>query len=327
MNCKNCFTPVDGRSAVECSECHASLHKECAINIDGVILCDVCLTVHEEKPVSKFGEFELPDQIRRTYIETYKKCPYKFYLEVIKGHTMPANEYTQVGSDVHEIFEAELEHGIGIEQAKEMMHRRFSKYEDSIFNQGFKSKEEMYQRAMDSIDTFYNLPPLGKIFAIEENIVFNIGDDIPNVSITMDLITERDDGELEMHDWKTGKVMVGQKLSSDLQAPLYIYAVQQQYRKPVKSFEFYYLQENKTRKFIRSEIDPNVYICTVGKREYKVNIIDAIREVKSLFSRIKKGDFNIPQDTRSMHFTCKMCHLKEQGLCEGADEQSWHNLK
>lgn len=326
MGCPNCFAPVDGRSSVECNECHAYMHKECAIAIDGVLYCDTCFVVATEKPKSKFGEFTLPDQIRRTYIETYRKCPYKFYLEVLKGHTMPANEYTQIGSDLHELFEDAINDKVhtAVEMKELFKQNYWNHYEDSLFNQGFKTKEEMYQRAMDSIETFYIiLPNLNKVFATEETIFTNLGEGIPNMRITMDLITESD-GELEMHDWKTGKVMVGQKLSSDLQAPLYIYSVQQHYNKPVKSFEFYYLQENKTRKFVRSETDPNIYICMVGKREYKVNLQDAIREVKSIFSRIKKGDFNIPQDTRSMHFTCKMCHLKEQGLCAGADEQAWH---
>jgi RecB family exonuclease len=142
----------------------------------------------------------------------------------------------------------------------------------------------------------------------------------------MDRIDEVN-GELEMHDWKTGRVMVGQKLSSDLQAPLYIYGTKLHFSKPVRSFTFYYLNENKTRTFTRSAEDPNVYICTVNKRQYKINILDGVREIQRVFSQIKKGNFNIPQDTKKMHFTCKMCHLKKQGICEGADLQSWNQAK
>ena len=40
----------------------------------------------------------------------------------------------------------------------------------------------------------------------------------------MDAVIEGENG-LELLDWKTGQVMVGKKLSSDLQAPLYIYGV------------------------------------------------------------------------------------------------------
>jgi len=323
MNCKSCFTPVDGRSAVSCSECQALLHKECAIKVDSTFSCDVCFTVATEKPKSKFGEFTLPEHVRRTHIETYRNCPYKFYLEVIKGNEMPPNEYTQVGSDLHILFEEAIANYISIETMKNLFKERYwDTYTDDLFT--FKTRDAMWERAMDSIDTFYTiLPNLQNTFALEETIFTNIGDDIPDVRITMDLITEHD-GELDMHDWKTGRVMVGVKLSSDLQAPLYIYAVQKHFKKAVRSFTFYYLQENKTRVFVRSTYNPEVYICTVGKREYQINLTDAIREVKSIFSRIKKADFNIPQEVRKMHFTCKMCHLQGMGLCSGADEQSWY---
>jgi CRISPR/Cas system-associated exonuclease Cas4 (RecB family) len=325
--CKSCFGQIDGRSVKTCSECDGTLHKDCVITFGGVHLCDVCFTVAEEKSnSSQLGEFELPDQIRRTHIETYRSCPHKFYLEVIKGNKMPQNEYTQVGSDVHEVIEAELHEGIGLSQAKVRIENYFAKYDDALFEN--KTKTDMFLRATESIDTFYEaiLPHIKNIYAIEEQIVFSIGEDIPNVSITMDLITEYD-GELDMHDWKTGKVMVGKKLEADLQAPLYIYAVQKHFNKPVKTFTFYYLQENKTRTFVRSETNPDEYICMVGKRKYVVSLMDAIREVKRIFNRIKKGNFNIPQDTRSMYFTCKMCHLQKEGLCQGADEQSWHNAR
>lgn len=315
MNCKSCFTSVDKRSAVKCTECSSLIHKECVITFGGASLCDVCFTVQEEKPKSKFGDFELPEFIRRTYIETYRKCPYKFYQEVIQGHKMPPNCYTQVGSDLHELFEYAIAGQIKVASEMKMLFetRYWNTYDDELFE--MKSRESMWERAMDSIDTFFTiLPRLNNVFAVEETIQFPVGVNLPLAQITMDLITEND-GELEMHDWKTGKVMVGQKLSTDLQAPLYIYAVREKYGKPVKSFEFYYLQENKTRKFIRSEIDPNVYICTVGKREYKVNVMDAIREVQSIFSHIKKGNFQPKQDNKDRYFIQKTCHLKELGLC------------
>lgn len=324
--CKQCFGPIDGRTTqITCSECNSPMHKDCTINFGGADFCDVCFTIAQEKPKSKFGDFELPEFIRRTHIETYRDCEYKFYQEVIKGHSMPPNIYTQMGSDLHELFELAIK---GELQAPESMKLHFKtlywdKYHDDLFTETG-TRERMWVRAMDSIDTFYTvLPNIGNVFVTEETIFTNIGDNIPDVRITMDLITERD-GELEMHDWKTGRVMVGQRLSSDLQAPLYIYSVINKYNKPVRSFTFYYLQENKTRVFIRSEKNPEEYICTVGKREYKVNLTDAIREVKSIFSRIKKGDFQ-PRHNKNKYFVQRMCHLKELGLC-CQDLDPWNQI-
>lgn len=322
--CKSCFLEVEKRQSDTCEECNATLHKECVINFGGVSLCDVCFTVAEETPKSKFGEFELPLFIRRTHIETYRSCPYKFYQEVIKGNAMPANEYTQVGQDVHEAIELVLRDGMREEDARAKMEECFLNYEDSLFTS--KTKAQMKQRSDDSLDTFFSFvyPTLPKPFAIEETIFTNIGDNIPDVRITMDLITQVD-GELEMHDWKTGSVMVGKKLSSDLQAPLYIYSVREKFNMPVRKFTFYYLQENKTRTFVRSEVNPDEYICTVGKREYKINVTDAIREVKSIFSRIKKGEFQPIPNNPNRFFTQKMCHLKELGLC-CQDQDPWNQV-
>lgn len=319
--CKSCFTVIDGRSVATCSECNSPLHKDCVINFGGVVFCDVCFTVGKEKPKQKYGEFALPEFIRRTHIETYRSCAYKFYQEVILGNEMPPNEYTQVGSDLHELFERAIkEPHYPIHAMKEDFKQLFDAYESSLYT--FKTPEQMWQRAIDSIDAFYTvLPTLGNIHTVEETIFTHIGDNIPKVRITMDLIT--DDGELHMHDWKTGAVMVGKKLSSDLQAPLYIYSVREHFKRDVASFTFYYLQENKTRTFYRNPINPDEYICTVGKRDYKISLTDSIREVKSIFSRIKKGAFDPVQNGQDKYFTQKMCHLKAIGkCCQDADPWS-----
>ena len=328
VQCRSCLHDVPKKERAECEQCGHAIHKTCAINFGGAKLCDTCFVVKSEEPTSPFGEFELPETIRRTHIETYRACPYKFYLEVIKRNAQPPNEYTQVGSDVHEIIEQALRGDITYDEAININMGNFDSYDDELFQ--YRTKEDMMTRAKDSLNTFFKViyPDIkdDKIIAIEEKIRFRIDDNLPDVTITMDLITEKD-GELHMHDWKTGKVMVGQKLSTDLQAPLYIYAVREKYQRPVKSFTFYYLQENKLRTFVQSPYNPEEYICTVGKREYKINLTDAIREVNSVFSRIVKGDFNIPLNTRKMYFTCKMCHLREMGLCAGADEQAWELMQ
>jgi hypothetical protein len=330
--CKQCFTPVDGRATqVTCSECDSPMHKDCVINYGGASFCDVCFTVAQETPKSKYDDFELPEAIRRTHIETYRSCPFKFYNEVGLGHEQPPTSYTQVGIDLHDIFDQSCnDRSLGSSYALDTMKQKFSEYPKDLFSSGFKSDtpENMWKRTEDSVETFYDaiLPMLpDEPFTTEETIYFTISEDLPKVRFTMDRVDDVE-GELEMHDWKTGKVMVGKKLSSDLQAPLYIYGVRKHFGRDVRSFTFHYLQENKQRTFVRNPHNPDEYVCTVGKREYKVSLTNTIREINSIFSRIKKKDFNIPTDTRNMHFTCKMCHLKDAGLCQGAEEQSWEQL-
>ena len=130
---------------------------------------------------------------------------------------------------------------------------------------------------------------------------------------------------LEVVDWKTGGVMVGKALSSDLQPPLYIKAVQENYDIKVRNFTLHYLSESKARVYER--VNDDNYICTVGKREYKINITDTVKKVQHIFSQIKKGNFNIPVNAKDMYFTCKICHVRKAGQCEGAEMQVWNQFQ
>lgn len=294
------------------------LHASCTSNG----YCDLCQT-HAGKPTQGYT---LPDVIRRSHIELYRKCPYSFYLEVIKGQASPHTIYTQLGVDLHDLFDEHANQDVKMVHG-EMISRFvdvWSTYTDELFDDVDRNK--MWLRAMTSIDTFYsiaqNLPRTP--YVTEEKIQFSVGEGLPQVSITMDRVDEVA-GELELLDWKTGKVMVGKNLCYDMQAPLYIHAVRTHYKKPVRKFTFYYVNENKFRTFER--VTDDVYRCTVGKKDYDISIIDTLREVNTIFSRIKNGDFNVPNDARGMFFTCKMCHQRANGSCKGIDEQAWHNSR
>lgn len=331
-SCKNCFTSVDMRSAVKCAVCNAPLHKDCAIN-DGGTFCDVCYTVKTEGgDAMKVTNFEVPAVIRRSYIEQYKSCPYSFYLNVIKGVEQAPSSFAQIGIDLHELFKEACEGKYTSSDSLRVAYLPiWNKYEDNLFEQDLhlykdmdvpRFKKKMENQINDAIDTFSNIlcnmPK--QAFALEQTIEFSIGDDLPKVQITMDRV-DKDGDYLIISDWKTGAVKTGQALSSDLQTPLYIKAIRDHFGLPVKEFNFYYLPENKVRTWIR--VDDENYICTVNKREYKINITDAVREVQTIFSHIKKGNFNIPKDAKKLYFTCKTCYYKRSGTCQGADMESW----
>lgn len=323
MVCKNCFAPTEGHVTTTCVACSRTLHEDCRINRNGDSYCDVCFIDVDTK--REVIEFAIPEVIRRTYIETYRSCPHKFLKEVLEGNESPPTCYTQVGIDLHDLFEKGLNDRT---YTKDDMMADYLKFWHDVYPgmnlfKDDEQKDAMWERSLASIETFYHvLPSIPMPMVTEQTIRYSIGEDIPDVEFTMDAVIEGEDG-LELLDWKTGQVMVGKKLSSDLQAPLYIYGVQNHFKRPVKRFTFYYLKDNKERVF--EHVEGVRYKCTVGKRDYYINLDEAIREVKGIFSQIKKGNFNIPRDTKGMYFTCKMCHLQEQGLCQGADMQAWHN--
>lgn len=319
MLCKNCLMTLKhpNRNAT-CQSCESPLHTECAINDNGTY-CDTCYANGESKPKLRFT---IPSVIRRSYIELYRKCPFAFYNEVILGFSAPPTMYTQVGIDLHTLFD-QASHG-HIKSKKDMaqdFQAIFDMYPESLFPTEA-DEEKMWIRGLSCIDTFFEiLPSFPKTpYATEETLQLYIGEDLPIMQITMDRI-DLIDGMLEVIDYKTGGVMVGMKISSDLQAPLYINAIQAHYKIPVRKFVFYYLETGKTRTFNR--IDEQNYECTVNKRTYPINLTDALREVNKIFMHIKNQQFNVPKDYKSLYWQCNNCHHKDEGRCEGAENESW----
>lgn len=324
MLCNSCQFPIgEKETVVVCEGCAKRTHTFCLVPKGDKKVCDVCYVLEAQEPMAY--QFELPDYIRRTNIETYRKCPNKFKLEVLENNPQPPRTYTQVGVDLHEIFEKALldrtfTEGKQVEEYHKYLeaHRAMNLYVDEEEENAFT------KRAMDCIRNFNELlPSIPKPLITEETIFYEVGEDLPKVRFTMDAILEEPDGSLALLDWKTGKELVGKQLAEDLQAPLYIFGVEQKYGRPVSRFTFYYLKDNKVREFVRRA--DGVFVCTVGKREYKIDLNEMLGTVKSLFTRIKNGDFNIPRETKGMYFTCKMCHLQDQGLCSGADTEVWKN--
>lgn len=317
-NCASCYNPIrKNDNKASCDTCNAPLHQTCSININGTY-CDACFTAGHVK--REAVELELPSVIRRSNIERYRSCPFAFYLEVIKGHGNEQTIYTQLGVDLHDYFEKHArDNTFDQRQMIVEMSHIFRNYPPELF--GDVDKDKMYERMIASINGFYKVAPTIPPHTLEETIEFPVADGLPIVSITMDRV-DLIDGELELLDWKTGKVMVGKKLTTDMQAPLYIHAVKQHFSMPVRKFTYYYVGENKMRVFERETDD--VYVCRVLNKEYRISITDTLREVNKIFSRIKNKEFNVNPDTRSMYFTCSVCSQKKNGRCRGADEEVWH---
>ena len=311
--CNSCQFEVE-EIDVTCDGCQKPVHDFCLI--DGI--CDVCfMTKSEEKPV-----IDLPDFVRRTHIETYRSCPYKFKKEVLEGHDMPPTCYTLIGQDLHDLFEKGLlDRNYSISDMQKEWAPIWSAYPDTLFDSD-EQKSKMELRATTSIENFFDIRErYGAPFVTEETIFFDVGEGLPKVRFTMDAIFETESG-LELIDWKTGAVMTGKKLSSDLQAPLYIYGVMQHYDKHVERFTFYYLNESKER--VYEYVGQKRYRCMVGKREYFIDLDEMLTEVRNVFNKMKKNQFSVPSG-KGMYFTCKMCHIREKGLCAGAELQAWHN--
>lgn len=322
--CANCFDRIKGNEAsVACSRCGKPLHRKCASACEcGATLCDGCLIEYGKCETCETKSTVNIDVIRRSHLELYKQCPYAFKLEVIDNLGHQQTIYTQSGIDLHELFD---KYSTRDDSSPEELYKEFvevyeSKYPEERYR-GYASREAMELRYKKNIEGFFKLrKQIGKPIITEQKIVFSIGEDLPNVSITMDRIDE-EDGEYVLSDYKTGKVMVGQKLSTDLQAPLYIYAVMQKYGKPVKRFDFYYLGEEKVRSFVK--IDEDHYKCTVRKTDYIISISEKLKEVRTILDKINKGLFQINNHQKA--YNCRSCQFYEK-QCAGVDVETWRQV-
>lgn len=317
MICGSCFAPVrKNDTKVNCKSCNTLIHLGCSNNN----YCDACVILGHNKGITSY---DMPDTIRRSHIEMYRTCPYQFYLEVIQGNVSPHTIYTLLGVDVHDIIDDSQMEEKELSYMQDRFKEKFKTYADELFEEV--SREKMYERGLNSLKNYANyrdkLPH--RAFRIEEKYEFTIEENLPKVNITLDRLDLIDE-KLHLTDWKTGKVLVGKKIPSDLQAPLYIKAVQTAFPQyPVESFTFVYLDEDKTRVFQR--VTDDVYECKVKNNVYQISITEKLREVNTLFSHMKSGNFNVPSDVKGMYFACKMCYQQKSGKCRGASEESWYS--
>lgn len=308
--CKDCGEELNVMNIAMCIKCSVPLCETCATS--NKFMCKEC------NPSQKtIVDLEF---IRRSHIEDYKDCPYYFYLQVIKGIEVPANIYAHIGIELHDLYDKHQKGEISLSEVR-------SKTTEAILSCRGKWDDELVdklaikaEKCTVAYEGLHNKLP-GKLVTTEQTLFINIKEGLPKVRITMDMIREDEEGNLHIYDYKTGKVMVGQHLATNLQVPLYIKAVQDNYGKPVKSFTLLYLSEGKER--VYKHVEGDKYECTVKKRVYKVSIDQTIKEVQSIFGKIKGGKFSIPD--RPNFFKCNNCYFREIGKCAGSDNQKWIN--
>lgn len=295
----------------------------------GAEICDECSQINRfkcEKCADK-SKIKIPDVIRRSSIEDYKSCPYYFKLHVIDGHEPRQHVLARLGSDLHDLYEHLQRGDIEFADIQSQIDWILANIEEDYPDEDMRKLEEKIEVCNKN---FLKLLPTltNKPIAFEERIYFPIAKDLPKVTIAYDRLEEDENGDLHIIDWKTGKIMSGKKLTTDLQPALYLKAVEHQYGKMPKSFRLVYLGDTDKygnyKERIFNSIDGNKFVCKVGKKEYIQDITEQIKVVQKLFSQIKQGKFSIP--TKPDYFKCKVCSFKEKGLCSGSELEGWKQI-
>ena len=315
--CKQCGTELTWENSTLCSKCGVPLCEKCALKNN--YKCEKC---------TDKSKIKLPDVIRRSHIEDYKSCPYYFKLEVIDGHEPSQHVLARLGSDLHELYE-NVQKGVTEPILNTLNNKSTQIINDIMKDYPDEDEQKLTDKSKICNTNFLKIyPTLGKPISFEERIYFTIAKDLPKVTIAYDRLEQDENGDLHIIDWKTGKILSGKKLTTDLQPALYLKAVESKYGKMPKSFRLIYLGDvNKNSEYkerLFTSLDGNKFVCKVGKKEYIQDVNEQIRTVQKLFSQMKRGHFSIPE--KPDYFKCKMCSFKEEGLCQGSDMESWKQI-
>lgn len=327
MYCNSCMTQINKDDLEFCSQCNVPLHKECANHCltCGKTLCDVCYLENNyncevcNPPKQNFKV------IRRSHIELANTCMYALYLTLEKGITPEANEYATLGTIVHQIIDMLCNKLIEADEAYERFDKEFDKELKEFNDESFKEIGYASIRKFIELKELFN----NDKFTSEENIIYSIDDNLPSISCTLDRIDFIND-EIHISDWKTGKPMSGQKLITDLQAPLYIEAIHQKYGVYPKTFTFYYLAKDKIKQYVLIPQDGNgeiypLYKVNSGRKDYILDINDRLEETKKILTKINNRQFSMPKDV-SLWYCQRMCWFYKSGICASSDKEQWKVL-
>ena len=295
MECIRCGGDVDETFPSKC------LGEGCT-----AVMCDSCSIANNflcESHTTKKKRIKL-DEVRRSHIELYKKCPRAFELQVIDGKETEMGVYADIGIKLHDIFDEESKVGGLVNKNK--MIEQWNEYFKTIPKEKFEGCQrkltipefmvQQHEKGLRNIEGYESLCENMPIpWKTEERISIAIPGTKIRATIAFDRINLLSNGTYDLIDYKTGKVHVGVKLEKDLQPALYIACVEQNYNIKINRFMFLFTGECKERIFER--VNDDVFECYVGtKKCYRFSISEKIKEIKELFQAIEHNEFAIPPE-------------------------------
>lgn len=204
-----------------------------------------------------------PIYLAYTSLKDFLKCPRSYFLKSIyknkNGRRIQvASPYLSLGSTVHDSVKWFLE-----TKEKPTLEELIEKYRDlwpkfSGKRGGFTSKKEegdFGRRGLVMLENFFkNWKVLGKSAPIITFPKYNLLENIVLMG-NFDFVGEKDDGSLQIVDFKTG--------ATDEKDPiqLYIYAIlaEANLEKPVSAASFWYLdREDKPREIVLDPLEPKL---------------------------------------------------------------------
>jgi len=239
-------------------------------------------------------------------------------LQMVKGIIPPMGKHAQLGVIVHELIDHISREDCTLTAIHAALEERIVDWNISTDDEYSIITDELREVGHTCIDNFWLIKnEFSPDFVSEHKIKFSLDDDLPMVSCTLDRISFVN-GDIVINDWKTGKPMSGKKLITDLQPPLYIYAVYSEYGKLPKSFNLHYLSHNKTISYVLT--GDMEYTVKTSRAEYKLDIREALQRTKEILQNIKDAKFPMLNE----HWRCNtMCWFGLTKKCVYSIEDQW----
>ena len=264
--------------------------------------------------------------IRRSHIEQYAGCPYSLYLQLVLDIAPPMNKHAQLGIIVHKIIESIQSDKLDPGQANRMLEDLIEEWNLSTDDEYCVVTMELEELGKTCLSNFYAMQPtLCSDFKVEHNVRYSLDDDLPMISCTIDRV-EFVGEDIYVRDWKTGMSMSGKTFTTDLQAPLYIYGVANEFGKYPKTFTLEYLKKGKSIVFVLQPVGQDGqhrYVVTTSRGEYTLHIEEAVKRTKRILRDIKAQKFDMPSNSTHIWRCKNLCWFGISGKCTGMQTEQW----
>lgn len=342
MFCNNCYNEInENEDHTSCGMCSKHIHSECAFQCIKCYkpLCDKCAMKNKYKcdQCNEADGYKM-DFISSTMFESYLQCPHSFKHEFILN-TIPEdqkkNKYSMTGSALHDLFERySVIRPLG-EDEKNMACSEYVEKFNEIGIEYFDDEEDQNNfltKGLITIENWFaeeNDKPV-PLFT-EHRMFVELHKDLPKIRVTFDRINGEigNSGEWEVEDYKTGKVYSSDKLTNNMQLPIYAMAIREMYGDLPRKLRLIFPQHtNRAGKIQTREFDKvtnDLYVCNVkGGGVYSISLKKRLEQMIQIYSEIKKGDFKF--NTTNSIFCQSFCPLGKNNMCDGLNTK-WKSLK
>lgn len=250
-----------------------------------------------KKTEEKIIKRDLPlRHLSYSQIQTFLMCPLRYKLQYLLKIPQPEVEATSFGATIHTSLEQfyrefKLDQTIGLKKLLDIYKSSWIPVGYSSQVQQEKTKrvgEQMLKRYFEKLHD-----PKARILDLEKFFTLKI-DDISIVGV-LDRVDEKENGGLEIIDYKTGKMIQEKEVVTNLQLSIYLLAAtnKQLYnRRPEQvDLTFYFLQETKP--------------LTTKKNAEDIELIKT--RLREVIEKIKNTDFSSPElQACNRCYYCKM---------------------